>query len=395
MAVTTSMLEAHALFCFALGPNSPGIWQSRMRFLMLNWRDPKNPLSGGAERVTRAYLNALAQRGHEVFWFANSFPGCLTEETIDQIRIVRGGGKGGSILQARKWYRQQPRFDLVIDQHHGIPWYAPWWCKTNCVAYIHEVLGPIWDSFYKWPLSTIGRQQERGTHWLYRNVQFWTPSQCTKELLMSAGVKSVQVIPNGVNTVALATLPDKPLDSPLRLVVVSRLAPNKRIDHSIRAIKCLTDRGIESHLTIVGTGDVEVPLRSLVSELQLNSRITFAGPLSEADKDEQLRRAHILLHTSLREGWGLNVIEANAMGTPGVVYPVGGLIESTLHDETGLISERETPDSLADALAKLMKSPEKYQSYRVKAWERAKTLHWSHVLPVASEWLEQQARGIK
>ena len=83
------------------------------------------------------------------------------------------------------------------------------------------------------------------------------------------------------------------------------------------------------------------------------------------------------------------------MGTPGVVYPVAGLIESTLHDETGLISERETPESLADALAKLLKSPEKYQSYRIKAWERAKTLHWSRVLPLASEWLEQQARGQK
>ena len=279
-----------------------------MRFLMLNWRDPKNPLSGGAERVTQAYLNALAQRGHEVYWFANGFPGCAREETIDQIHIVRGGGKGGSILQARKWYRQQPRFDLVMDQHHGIPWYAPWWCKTNCVAYIHEVLGPIWDAFYKWPFSTIGRWQERWTHWFYRNVPFWTASQCTKDILMSHGVKSVKIIPYGVHTVALATLPEKPLDSPLRLIVVSRLAPNKRIDHSIRALKSLTDRGVEARLTIVGTGDVEVPLRNLVSELQLNSRVNFTGPLSEADKDEQLRRAHILLHTALREGWGLNVI---------------------------------------------------------------------------------------
>jgi glycosyltransferase involved in cell wall biosynthesis len=80
------------------------------------------------------------------------------------------------------------------------------------------------------------------------------------------------------------------------------------------------------------------------------------------------------------------------MGTPGVVYPVAGLIESTLQDETGMISERETPESLADALGKILKFPERYQSYRVKAWERAKTLHWNNVLPMASEWLEEQAR---
>ena len=35
-----------------------------MRFLMLNWRDPRNPKPGGAEQVSRAYLGALAERGH-------------------------------------------------------------------------------------------------------------------------------------------------------------------------------------------------------------------------------------------------------------------------------------------------------------------------------------------
>ncbi len=87
------------------------------------------------------------------------------------------------------------------------------------------------------------------------------------------------------------------------------------------------------------------------------------------------------------------MIEANAMGTPGVVYPVAGLIESTLHDETGIISREETPASLADGLAAILQTPEKYARYRVAAWERAKTLHWDKVLPLASEWLEAQARG--
>src|ERR1051325_7566504 len=141
---------------------------------MLNWRDPENPLSGGAERGTQGYLAALVDRGHEVYWFANEFPNCARETSIGGIRIVRGGGKGSSIFQARQWYRDQSRFDLVIDQHHGIPWYAPWWCRTNCVSYIHEVLGPIWDAFYRWPLNTVGRHQERWTHWLYRKWPIWT-----------------------------------------------------------------------------------------------------------------------------------------------------------------------------------------------------------------------------
>src|ERR1700743_3129167 len=215
-----------------------------MRFLMLNWRDPKNPISGGAERVTLAHLLALAERGHEVVWFTYDFPRGAREEMFKGIKIVRGGGKGSSIFKAIAWYRRQEKFDLVMDQHHGLPWFAPWWCRTNCVAYIHEVLGPIWTAFYPWPLSAIGRWQERWTHWLYRNVPFWTPSESTKKDLQAHGVRSVTVIPNGSDTTPLALLENKPLQSPLRLICVSRIAPNKRVDHAIRAMKILTERNV-------------------------------------------------------------------------------------------------------------------------------------------------------
>ncbi|NJN06038.1 MAG: glycosyltransferase family 4 protein, partial [Rhodobacteraceae bacterium] len=67
-----------------------------MRYLMLNWRDPFSPLSGGAERVTHAHLAELARRGHEVFWFANAWPGCAPTDVLDGVRIVRGGGKFSS-----------------------------------------------------------------------------------------------------------------------------------------------------------------------------------------------------------------------------------------------------------------------------------------------------------
>jgi len=309
-----------------------------MRFLMLNWRDPRNPLSGGAERVTLGYLSALARRGHEVYWFTYDFPDAPPEEIIEGVHILRSGQKSRAIRDAIRWYRRQPRFDLVIDQHHWIPWYAPWWSRTNCVAYIHEVLGPIWDSFYRWPLNVIGRHQERWTHWLYRKTPFWTACPSTKTSLHAAGVRDVTLIPYGVHTVALPKLDDKPLGQPLRLVAVSRLAPNKRVDHAIRALALLVRESVDARLTIVGTGIIEQELRALTSTLGLGERVAFTGSLPENQKDASLRQAHFLLHTSIREGWGLNVIEANAMGTPSVVYHAPGLIESTLHDRTGIVT---------------------------------------------------------
>jgi glycosyltransferase involved in cell wall biosynthesis len=364
-----------------------------MRFLMLNWRDPFNPMAGGAERVTLAYLQGLAERGHEVWWFANSFPGAKRESAINQVRIVRGGGIGSSIFHAWRWQRTQRRFDLVIDQHHGIPWFAPWWAGARTVAYLHEVLGPIWDSFYPWPWNALGKWQERWTHWLYRKVPFWTASTSTRENLLQHGVREITIIPYGVSTEALPELEPKPLSQPLQLIAVSRLAPNKRVDHAIRAVHRLAESGVEARLMIVGTGEEELKLKKLAGELNLGKIITFTGHLEEEEKNKLLERSHFLLHNSQREGWGLNVIEANAMGAPAVVYPVAGLVESTLHEKTGLVTEAETPESMAAVLKEVLKRPEIYQPLRLNAWNRSKLFHWRRVLPDACDWLEAQARG--
>jgi glycosyltransferase involved in cell wall biosynthesis len=366
-----------------------------MRFLMLNWRDPRNPKSGGAERVSLAFLAALRKRGHEVYWFANDFPGGRPAEVIEDLHIVRGGGSGSSVVKAVRWYRRQERFDLVIDQHHGIPWYAPWWARTNCVAYIHEVLGPIWKAFYPWPWSAIGAWQERWTHWFYRRVPFWTPSESTRRSLLQNGVRSVTVIPNGTDATPLPALEAKPLTNPVRLIAVSRLAPNKRVDHAIEALRLLLQRGESAQLTVVGGGEQEAQLRQRAELPQLKGHVTLTGQVSEEEKNRQLRQAHFLVHASIREGWGLNVIEANAMGTPAIVYPVGGLVDSTVDGQTGIVTRAETPDAIADAVMACA-SPEGYERLRVNAWERSKTFAWNRVLPQACEWLEgQAARGVR
>lgn len=358
---------------------------------MLNWRDPRNPRSGGAERVTLAYLAELRRRGHEVYWYANDFPGADREDVFDGIRIVRGGGSGKSVVEVVRWYKTQPRFDLVVDQHHGIPWFAPWWARTNVLSYVHEVLGPIWKAFYKWPLSTIGQTQERLVHHLYRNTPFWVGSESTQRALQRRGIRNVTVIHYGIDLRPLDELEPKPLERSVRLIAVSRLAPNKRIDHAIRALAVLRTRGIDARLTVVGGGDMEQPLRQLVSLLKLGDSVRFTGPLPEPEKDTELRKAHLLIHTSLREGWGLNVLESNAMGTPAIVYPVDGLVDATLHRETGLVTAAETPESVADSVEILLSSPGLYDKFRLKARDRTREFHWSRILPPAGDWLEAQA----
>ena len=187
-------------------------------------------------------------------------------------------------------------------------------------------------------------------------------------------------------------LTPKPLTQPLRLVVVSRLVANKRIDHAIHALRLLNDRGIRAELTVVGWGEQGGNLRRLAVESGLESAVTLSGPLGEKDKNDRLRDAHLLLHTSIREGWGLNVIEANALGTPAVVYPVDGLVDSTISGKTGVVTCSETPEGMVDAIVDLVRNPVTYQRYRRNAWIRSPQFGWDRILPNTCEWLEKRAR---
>lgn len=360
---------------------------------MLNWRDPQNPLAGGAERVSLAYLGGLVRRGHECSWFAFDFPGADKETTIDGVQIIRGGGTVSAIFKARRWVRKQAKFDLIIDQHHGIPWFAPWWTGTRTVGYIHEVLGPIWNAFYPWPISMVGRCQERWTHWFYRNTPFFTGCKETRRQLHRHAVKEVSIVNYGTAVTALSELPEKALEPPYRLIVVSRLAPNKRIGHALELISELLKRDLQVDLTIVGEGDEKRNLEKKVTDLNISAQVRFTGPLSESDKNQELKNAHFIVHTSQREGWGLNVTEANAMGTPGAVYPVPGLTESTLDNETGIISAEETPASLAGRIQYALARPIEYQAWRQAGWARSQRLHWDNILPRACDWFEAMAKG--
>jgi hypothetical protein len=156
-----------------------------MRFLMLNWRDPLNPKSGGAERVSLAYLAALKRRGHEVWWFANEYPGCRPGDEVEGIRIGGAGGRGFDLPGVACIGRNR---GLSGDRPaNGLPWFAPCWCGTHCVAYIHEVQGPIWKAFYSCDQHDWAVAGAVDSEW-FGTMPFWTPSESTRRALNARGI---------------------------------------------------------------------------------------------------------------------------------------------------------------------------------------------------------------
>jgi glycosyltransferase involved in cell wall biosynthesis len=92
------------------------------------------------------------------------------------------------------------------------------------------------------------------------------------------------------------------------------------------------------------------------------------GKVSQAQKVELMQRCHLIMVTSVKEGWGLIVTEAASQGTPAVVYDVDGLRDSVRHGQTGLVCARNTPACLAESAVKLLRDADAYAQVREEAW---------------------------
>jgi glycosyltransferase involved in cell wall biosynthesis len=100
------------------------------------------------------------------------------------------------------------------------------------------------------------------------------------------------------------------------------------------------------------------------------------GYLPRRDLYERMARAHCLLMTSVREGWGMVITEANSVGTPAVGYDVPGVRDAIRNGETGLLTGGSTPDQLATAALALMEDARAYDDRCEQALEGARCFSW-------------------
>lgn len=361
-----------------------------MRILILSWRDIKNPTSGGAEIYTFELAKRWTKFGHSITWFSTSFPKAKPEEVVEEIRILRQGNSYTVHLNALLHYRKClcGKFDVVIDQIHGLPFFTPLYVKEKKVALICEMAKEIWDLEFSFPLNLVGGTSEFLYPYFYRDIPFITISKSTQADLLARGIHNVKVIYPGLTLeIPNTSLPKEP--SPT-LINLGRITPMKQIEQSIKMFRFLVNKVPDARFWIVGRGEPTYvkKLKNLVEDLNLKHQVRFWGFIPEKKKVELLQRAWILISTSRREGWGLVVIEANACGTPAVTYNAPGLNESILHKKTGLFTNQNTPLELATLLEEVIKNPNFFQilSKNAKAW--SKNFSWERAARQSIQFLE-------
>jgi glycosyltransferase involved in cell wall biosynthesis len=321
----------------------------RLRILILNWRDINHPNAGGAEVYTHNLAEEWRKEGHDVTLFSAEVHGRPRAEVFEGVSIHRRGSRLSVYREARLFYREEGKgqFDLVIDEINTRPFFAPSWVDdAPVVALVHQVCRELWYYQLPYPLAFLGRYFFE-PRWLnaYRDIPTVTVSQSSKESLEAYGLKDVTVVPEG--HYPASELPNVPREECPTIVFVGRLEANKRPEEAIQAFALLRETMPTAVLWVIGTGSTEDKLR-----LSAPEGVKFFSKVSSSEKTERLARAHALVVTSVREGWGLVVTEAAAVGTATIAYDVPGLRDSVR--ASGGILTAPDPTSLAMELEKYL-----------------------------------------
>ena len=148
-------------------------------------------------------------------------------------------------------------------------------------------------------------------------------------------------------------------DGVFRITAVGSLVEKKGHEYLIRACGKAKAQGLGLECVIVGDGELQPRLQSLIQNLDLDGTVVLAGGQAQTwvrdrlDLSDLFVLACVVEETGERDGIPVAMMEALAMEVPVISTPVGGIPELIRHEETGLLVPQRDPDALAAAIARL------------------------------------------
>ncbi|MDK2373312.1 MAG: glycosyltransferase family 4 protein [Candidatus Korarchaeota archaeon] len=342
-----------------------------VRVLWFNWRDLRNPESGGAEIYTHNIAKRLVRRGIEVTLFTSNFSGGSELERIDGVEIIRRG-KGLSVFKEAKKFceRHHGEYDVIVDEINTRPFMVVKRVgESRTLALIHQLAREFWFYETPLPLAVIGYAfLERWWLRRYRGVTTITVSRSTEEDLRNLGFRDIRIVLNGVNVDPLDSVPKKS-DFPT-VIYVGRMKRAKKPEDAIKAFLIVRRRLKDIRLWMVGEGYLRRDL-----ERRYGRIVKFFGYLPSREKDLLVRRSWVILVPGVREGWGQVITDANALGTPAIGYDIKGLRDSIKHGYNGFLVSPK-PEAMARVLERVLVDEELREELSRNALSWARQFNW-------------------
>lgn len=327
---------------------------------VLFWTGSFWPQIGGVEVLAAKFLPALRDRGYEYIVVApKSFADLPDESYFKGIPVYRfpfqnSPARGSldhfvAIRQKISFLKRSFAPDLIHINAVGV---NNFFHLSTANAHRAPILVTLHG---KWTSQTEGvvGHTLRDADWVVG---------CSAAIL-AEGLKLVpeigrhsSIIYNGVEPASLS--PARLSFEPPRLLCLGRLSPEKGFDLALEAFAVIMDRFPQSRLVVAGSGPALYQLEQQAGRAGIAHAVEFTGWVAPELVPALINNATIVVMPSREDSLPLVALEAARMARPVVATRVGGLQEIVVHQETGLLVEREETSALANAVCFLLRNPE-------------------------------------
>jgi colanic acid/amylovoran biosynthesis glycosyltransferase len=191
--------------------------------------------------------------------------------------------------------------------------------------------------------------------------KFLAVSHAVRNKLIEVGCDAgkIEVLRSGIDLHRFGFRGYHSIGTPINVISVGRLAPNKGIDFCIEAVSRLLQDGHKIRYRIIGDGPSRTILEQQVERLGIGDSVQFDGPMDSAGVIEALQSADILVAPSItgpdgqQEGLPNAPKEAMAVGVLVIASAIGGIPELVRDGETGVLVEERDSVAIADAIVAL------------------------------------------
>lgn len=156
---------------------------------------------------------------------------------------------------------------------------------------------------------------------------------------------------------------------PPMILSIGRFVEKKGFPVLLDALALVKGMGVDFTCEIIGGGPLREQLEKKIAELKLEQHINLHGEMAQSEIFDFYKRAQLfalaceVLENGDRDGIPNVLVEAQAMEIPVVSTHISGIPELIENDESGILVEPKHPQALAEAIARILKTPTLKKNY--------------------------------
>lgn len=343
--------------------------------------DARKARDFGIGRYVTGLLGALARRG-EFELVALVLPGdeALVAGGVEV--LVSSASHYGlrELFAVRRAFRRSGA-ELLHSPHYVVPFFPP----DATTVTVHDLMHLTRPEHQTLARQAYARTMIRRA--VFSAARVIAVSEATRlelEKYVPGARGRTVVIPNGVEARFFGSVSEGERSRARRenglsmpyLLFLGNDKPHKNVEGLLEAFAALRlDQPLPHRLVLAGGAAERGPRRrALIERLGLTGNVLDLGVLPERDVAPVLAEADALVLPSFAEGFGLPVLEAQAMGVPVVCSPRGGLLEAA--GDAALFAEPGDPRALSGALERILTDEPLRAELSRRGRARASTFTW-------------------